>query len=143
MQWGQDTIQLNVRRPNGDLIVEETVKVGDFIEDFLDDLDDRGLVPVEPWVSDDPNEDIIDPTHVYEVEWSGETWIMEPNAHVNELVWNGMILYWNRQFGFYVHGHGMSVSEPVNATLVTTHARTLTQRQHIMAPYATRAYRHV
>ena len=129
-QWGQDSIMLTVCRPNGDLIVEETVQVGTFIEEFLNDLDDRGLVPVVPWVSLDATEDIIDPMTTYEVEWSGETWIMEANGKVDELVWNGMILNWNRQFGYYVDAYGMSVSEPVNATLVTTHARTLIERQN-------------
>ena len=36
-----------------------------------------------------------------------------------------MILYWNHQFGDYVNYFGMPVSEPVDVTLVTTHARTL------------------
>ena len=89
-----------------------------YVDSFLDDLDDTGWVP-------EPSEEIDDPPDVLFVEWSGETWSMEPNGYVDELVWDGMILYWNRQFGYYVDKYGMSVSEPVHVTLVRTSARTL------------------
>ena len=100
LQWGQDSIKLNVHRPNGDLIVEETVKVSEYIGGFLADLDDRGLVPVGPWVSIDQDEENDDPTTTYAVRTSGETWIAEPYTYVNELVWNGIKLTANHHFEY-------------------------------------------
>jgi len=111
-------INLHVHRANGDLVVECMVPFRGYVDSFLDDLDDTGLVP-------EPSEEIDDPPDVLYVEWSGETCSMEPNGYVDELVWDGMILYWNRQFGYYVDNYGMSVSEPVHVTLVRTSARTL------------------
>ena len=137
-QWGQDSIKLNVHRPNGDLIVEATVKVDDFIGGFSCDLDYRGLVPVEPLVNDQ-NKENDDPTTTY-VDGSGETRIFEPHAYVNELVWNGMILSCDRQFGYYVHGYGMSVSEPVNATLCRAPSPTAMERGIFIVSTATEPF---
>ena len=100
----------------------EMVSVDEFIENYLDDLDDRLLVPTEGDI--DPNED-LDPTQSYLVEWSGEEWWMEPGGYFDELVWGDRILYWNRRFWWYIEYHGMVASEPVHVTLVRTSARTL------------------
>ena len=106
----QNSIKLNVHRPNGDLIVEETVKESDFIGGFLADLDARGLVPVGRLVSVDQDEENDDPT----------TRIAESYWYVHKLLWNGMKLDENVQFEYYVSGYDMSVSGPVDVTVFTT-----------------------
>ena len=119
-------IHLHVHRANGDVIVEEMVPLHDWIERFLYELDETGLVPVPPFEPIGPSEDIDDPfDDSLFVEWSGETWEMPPDAYVDELLWNGTILYWNRTWSFYVDKYGMSTTEPVYVTLVRTSARTL------------------
>ena len=121
-------VNLNVYRANGDFIVEEMVPLDGWIEAFLNRLDETGLVPVPPLEPIHPSEEMVDPGNGHDglfVAWSGQTWEMPPDGYVDELVWNGKILYWNRTFGFYVDKYGMSVSEPVHVTLVRTSARTL------------------
>ena len=119
-------INLHVHRANGDFIVEEMVALDGWIEGFLNRLDVTGLVPVPPLEPIHPSEEIDDQLNdSLFVEWSGKTWEMRTDAYVDELVWNGKILYWNSTFGFYVDKCGMSVSEPVYVTLVRTSARTL------------------
>ena len=121
-------ITLHVHRANGDVLVEEMVPRDDYIEDFLQRLDETGLVPVPLLEPIGPSEEIADPgngDHVLFVEWSGETWQMEPDKYVDELVWDNMVLFWNRTFGYYVDNYGMSESEPVYVTLVRTSAQTL------------------
>ena len=119
-------VNLHVHRANGDVIVEEMVPLDDWIERFLHELDETGLVPVPPFEPIGPSEDIDDPfDDSLFVEWSGETWEMQPDRYVDDLVWNGMILYWNRTFGYYVDKYGMSVTDPVDVTLIRTSAQTL------------------
>ena len=119
-------INLHVHRANGDFIVEEMVALDSWLERFLHELDETGLVPVPPLEPIDPSEEIDDPfDDSLFVEWSGETWEMRSCAYVFELVWNDTILYWNRTWSYYVDKYGMSVSEPVYVTLVRTSARTL------------------
>ena len=72
-------INLHVHRANGDLVVECMVPFRGYVDSFLDDLDDTGLAP-------GPSEEIDDPPDVFYVEWSGETWNMEPDGYVDELV---------------------------------------------------------
>ena len=112
-------INLHVHRANGDLVVEEMVHYYQYVEDFLDRLDDRGLVPIEP------SEEIDELPGTVCVEWSGESWEMEKDGFVDELVWGDMILYWNRTFGYYVETLGMSLSEPVDVIIVRQSRMTL------------------
>ena len=76
------------------------------------------------WVSE-PGEEMYDPEEEILLFWSGEEWTIGPDVQKHELVWNGEILYWNHQFVDYVNFLNMPLSEPVDVTLVTTHARTL------------------
>ena len=105
-------INLHVFRANGELVVEDKVHYYQYVEDYLDRLDDRELVPEEP------SEEIDELPQMVYVEWSGETWEMEKDGFVDELVWGDMILYWNRTFGYYVETLGMSLSEPVDVIIV-------------------------
>ena len=59
-----------------------------FVDEFLDDLENRGLVLDEPWVSE-PGEEIYDPEEDYPIWWSGEEWTVRPDSYKYELVWNG------------------------------------------------------
>ena len=121
-------INLHVHRANGDDLWEEMVPWNGWIEGFLQRLDATGLVPVPLLEPIDPSEEIDDPgigDDCLFVEWSGETWEMQPDRYVDDLVWNGMILYWNRTFGYYVDKYGMSVTDPVDVTLIRTSAQTL------------------
>ena len=121
-------INLHVHRANGDFLLEEMVPWNGWIEGFLQRLDATGLVPAPLLEPIDPSEEIDDPgigDDCLFVEWSGETWEMQPDRYVDDLVWNGMILYWNRTFGYYVDKYGMSVTDPVDVTLIRTSAQTL------------------
>ena len=133
MSPGQVGVNLHVHQLNGELLVKQMVPLIRTIECFLHELDEIGLVPVPILEPIDPSEEIDDPVddRLF-VEWSGDTWAMPPDAYVDELVWNGTILDWNRTFGYYVEWYdfgwipyGMSVSEPVDVILVRTSARTL------------------
>ena len=128
MQQDGTYVDLHVYRANGDFLVEEMVPLDGWIEAFLNRLDETGLVPVPPLIPIDPSEEMDEPGNGdggLFVAWSGQTWKMPPDGYVDELVWDNMVLYWNRTFGSYVDNYGMSVSEPVHVTLVRTSARTL------------------
>ena len=112
-------INLHVHRANGDLVVEEMVHYYQYVEDFLDLLEDRGVMFIEA------REEIDDLPATVSVEWSGRTWDMERNEFVAELVWDNMVLYWNRTFGYYVENLGMSLSEPVDVIIVRQSRMTL------------------
>ena len=90
-----------------------------YVEDFLDRLEDRGLMAIEP------SEEIDELPETVSVEWSGESWNMEKDGFVCELVWGDVLLYWNRTFGYYVENLGMSLSEPVDVIIVRQSRQTL------------------
>ena len=90
-----------------------------YVEDFLDRLDEKGLVPL------DPSEEIDELPEIVSVEWSGESWDMEKDGFVCELVWGDVVLFWNRTFGYYVENLGMSLSEPVDVIIVRQSRMTL------------------
>ena len=112
-------INLHVRRVNGDLIVKELVNYFCCVGDFLDRLEDTGLVRIEP------SDEIDDLPETCPVEGSGETHYLQTDAYVDELVWGSLIQDWSHTFGFYVENYGMSVSEPVDVILVRHSRMTL------------------